>query len=490
MRVSLQVLLVGILAQTAVFGQVASVTTVGKPSDEEQKSVQIVLYPSPEPRPALKYQLLPPFMERRPGNAAVWWNRIPAERQAFFADFNKEYDKSGRIETWLNIPLGTPQEKEYREKELSKVIGLLKPRLVSEMERAARFESCDWQLPIREGNPFEILLPEMQQTRTYARLLAAKAHLEIAEGRYDEAVRTFQTSYAEARHVAQAPFLVCALIGVTIAGITSHEVQQFIQQPDAPNLYWALSTLPRPLVDFRLAGETESSFLYLQFPELRDLDKKKLSRDEWRELLNKIIADIPKFASPGTSPEQYQTAITLLAVQGYPRAKRYLIEQGRTAAEVEAMPVAQVVLLYTERIYRELNDEQFRWYFLPAREAGEGPKRAEQHMSRVFVAKREIIPLASLLLPAITAAKNAETRCEWNLALMRVFEAMRLFAAAHDGRWPDRLTDITEVPVPANPYDDKPFVYERQGDKAILTSDKGPPGMPWRHEITLMRKPS
>ena len=67
----------------------------------------------------------------------------------------------------------------------------------------------------------------------------------------------------------------------------SNQVQQFIQQPDAPNLYWALSTLPRPLVDMRPGAEAESNILYLQFPELRDLDKKKLSPEEWRELLKK-----------------------------------------------------------------------------------------------------------------------------------------------------------------------------------------------------------
>jgi hypothetical protein len=50
------------------------------------------------------------------------------------------------------------------------------------------------------------------------------------------------------------------------------------------------------------------------------------------------------------------------------------------------------------------------------------------------------------------------------------------------------LGDITEVPIPINPYDGKPFIYQRQGNKAVLTSEKGPWGMPWRHEITLMPK--
>ena len=72
--------------------------------------------------------------------------------------------------------------------------------------------------------------------------------------------------------------------------------------------------------------------------------------------------------------------------------------------------------------------------------------------------------------------------------MLRIFEAMRLYAATHDGQWPDRLSDITEVPIPMNPFDGKSFIYQRQGNKAILTSEHGPTGMPWRHEITLMPK--
>jgi hypothetical protein len=50
------------------------------------------------------------------------------------------------------------------------------------------------------------------------------------------------------------------------------------------------------------------------------------------------------------------------------------------------------------------------------------------------------------------------------------------------------LSDISEVPIPNNPFDGKPFVYERHGNKAILTVEHGPRGVPWRHEITLMPK--
>ncbi len=478
--------LMAVLPPPAVFGQAASSS-----SPEEEKSVPIVLYPAAAPRPALKYQLLPPFMERTPGNAAVLWNRLSAEMSGYFTRLYAPGGPWEKMEKWMEIPLGDPQEKAYRDKELVKDASMLYPRgLYAAMERAARFESCDWQQPVREGNFISILLPEVQQSRTYARLLFAKAHLEIAQGKYDQAVRTLQTGYAEARQVAQSPTLVGGLVGVTIASIMSHQVQQFIQQPDAPNLYWALSTLPRPLVDFRLAGEAESKILYLQFPELRDLEKKQLSPAEWRELLRRVMRDLYAMESSSLPREAYMASITLLAISGYPSAKHYLVEHGRTAAEVEAMPVAQVVLLYTVKLFDELSDDQFKWFYLPSAEGGAGLRRANQDLRQALAAEREIIPLASLLLPASTAAKEAETRSQWVMAALRIFEAMRLYAADHGGRWPDRLSEITEVPIPANPYDDKPFIYERHGDKASLTVGSGPINFPRRYEITLKQKRS
>jgi hypothetical protein len=486
--------LVAVLAMpAAVSGQTAP---AGGPS---APPVQIVLYPAPEPRPALKYQLLPPFLDRRPGNAAVRWNALPAEAAPFFQRYGEDEEK---IWKWMEIPLNDPREKLYREKELASEISLISPGLFPRMEQAARLESCDWELPIREGRAVAILLPEIQQSRSFGRLLAAKARLEIIEGKYDEAVRTLQSGYALARHVGQGGFLVCAMCGLYHGQLASEQVQQLIQRPDAPNLYWALSALPRPLVDFRLAAETESNMLYLEFPELRDLGKKKMSPCHWSDLMTTVagaIRDYSKRFKYSSVPQSVLSRLSQFSLptsmssllRDHPDAKRYLIERGHTAAEVEAMPLAQVVLLYSVELYDELSDNMYKWLCLPASEAGKKPEEAERRLAEALAAKREIIPLAAILLQPVPAAKEAETQSLWKIAVLRIFEALRLHAANHGGRWPEHLADITEVPVPVNPYDGKPFVYERHGDKAIVTcSDRGPVNLPWRFEITFKPKPA
>src|SRR5437773_900928 len=54
-------------------------------------------------------------------------------------------------------------------------------------------------------------------------------------------------------------------------------------------------------------------------------------------------------------------------------------------------------------------------------------------------------------------------------------EALRIYAAAHEGKLPDKLDEITEVPVPFDPGTGKPFEYSRAYDTATLTGPTNGP---------------
>ena len=53
---------------------------------DEIKTKKLVLYPAPAPKPALKYILLPPYLDRKPGNAAVWYGKVTAEQLNLFGN--------------------------------------------------------------------------------------------------------------------------------------------------------------------------------------------------------------------------------------------------------------------------------------------------------------------------------------------------------------------------------------------------------------------
>jgi hypothetical protein len=120
--------------------------------------------------------------------------------------------------------------------------------------------------------------------------------------------------------------------------------------------------------------------------------------------------------------------------------------------------------------YDELRDETFKWLSLPYPEARAGMAQAESKLKESVADGREIIPIAGMLLPAVRSCKDAETRMNRDLAALEVLEAIRLYAADHDGKLPDNLKDITEVPVPLDPFGGEPFFYIRTGNSARLES--------------------
>ena len=94
--------------------------------------------------------------------------------------------------------------------------------------------------------------------------------------------------------------------------------------------------------------------------------------EQWRNLLLKLVETVRKWGDSHFPKDADALTMTGLSLQGYPRAKQYLVEHGQPAAEVEAMPVAQAIMLYTVHVYDELRDYQFKWMFLPYGEAGRG----------------------------------------------------------------------------------------------------------------------
>ena len=61
-----------------------------------------------------------------------------------------------------------------------------------------------------------------------------------------------------------------------------------------------------------------------------------------------------------------------------------------------------------------------------------------------------------------------ETRLERRIGLLRLVEALRIHAAAHAGKLPEALSQVTEVPIPDDPATGHPFEYRRDGASAVI----------------------
>jgi len=79
-------------------------------------------------------------------------------------------------------------------------------------------------------------------------------------------------------------------------------------------------------------------------------------------------------------------------------------------------------------------------------------------------------------------------RSDRALAVLQSVEAIRSYAASHNGQLPQALADITEVSVPKDPISGEAFRYSRTGVTAVLESPAPPGGekkQELRYEITI-----
>jgi hypothetical protein len=103
----------------------------------------------------------------------------------------------------------------------------------------------------------DALSENLRKYRRILFLLALKVRLQIAQGQYDEAIGTMQTGFAMAKHLGADASVVRGLVGIGVAAYICRQIEQFIQKPDAPNLYEALRRLPHPFIDLTEQVEWE-----------------------------------------------------------------------------------------------------------------------------------------------------------------------------------------------------------------------------------------
>ena len=222
--------------------------------------------------------------------------------------------------------------------------------------------------------------------------------------------------------------------------------------------------------------EVEHVNLYLQFPQLEAMRHANHTPEEWNRILRQFVSQLAvltklTFGSEKTLDPDAAAKSLLASV---PVARAYLKTTGHAQQEIDAMPPAQIVLLYVVEKDDENRDNLFRWFYVPYWQAQKGLEACADDLAAIK--KREPLGLTSLFLPALSRCAFAAAEMERRQAALRCIEALRLYAAAQDQRLPTTLDEIKEVPIPINPVTGKPFGYHLDGKTAVLDADGGPAG--------------
>lgn len=422
----------------------------------------LTLTPRGESIPALAYRVWPMTWERKEGNAVPIYLRLNHEQTDA-----ARHDWSETPKKWLNIPI-----KDIPLAEAKKFLGRYE-KFLRQLELGAERKNADWNYTLDQGSVIDILLPDAQMMRGYAPMLLLKVRVELAENHYAAAAHWLQTGFAFSQHVGNGPFLINRLVGLAIADQFLDGVFDFIQQPGAPNLYWPLAQMPHPLISLREGLDFEYHVVEMEFRELGDLNRTR-SPEEWDALLRKVRTELVRLTQGASSRQRWWDApIRGAGAQDpasesseLPEARKYLVSEKKLSPDkVNAMSPAEILVLYMMGVYEQLRDEWFKGAYLPYPQAEPALAKSEV---RVNAAPQTEGKRLTAFLPAIAKVKKAQIRIARKMAALQVIESLRLYAANHDGRLPDKLDDVSAVPVANDPATEKPFEYQRDGDGATL----------------------
>ena len=221
----------------------------------------ITISPKPVEKPALLYALLPGYAETEPGNAALkyqlamdlylaghdnivasnknWEETLTHLREAPLADFDEAQAKT--VLNYFNNPFKLLRE-------------------------GARMDSISWGTSMHKDG-YMTLLPYLSPLRALSGILAISIRLDIKHHRWNDACDKLQTGFRMAHHMAEGETIIEVLVGNAMAAQMNNCLQDWIAEPDSPNIFWPIASLPQPFTSLRRAAQFERA-ITVQFPRM------------------------------------------------------------------------------------------------------------------------------------------------------------------------------------------------------------------------------
>jgi hypothetical protein len=414
---------------------------------DDPKPIDLSIHARAIESPALKYRLLPSEPELKPGNAVPILLRLPWEETAYFSNPFRT------LADWESRPLTAPEWKDFP--------SAFPDKFYDEMKRAAFRREASWEYPIGEQPAYFIGLPDMQGLRALVGYgLSGKAGYHLTRGELDEARETILVGLANGRHLAQTPFFVNQLVAGIVHDAMLDRVADLIAQPNSPNLYWALSTLPDSLVELNRAASLEASAFAMTFPATNDLDRPR-GVPEWNKMLDQML-ELIDMGAQGPRDSKWRDSRRVELVRC---ARAELGPVLKIPAErVAAMSDAEAAVRWYVQTRARLDQLATAIVCLKPREAWPRLKEYSAEVEAISheqkITRVEFFEPTSIYLAAWSTKRKIEA--------LRIIEAVRHYLSTHDGKLPRSLADIETLSIPTDPLTDLPFEWTVDGQTATL----------------------
>ena len=441
----------------------------GDPAEKPKADVtvvRLVVTPATPPPIVSRTYVYPEYRDLMPGSRVQALLRCFMEQQATYS-----HERSEQRRKWLDMPLAELPSDDPNLAWLRG--GIAYPDGTNNhlrmIDQAARFDRVEWNeyFELRAEGPF-MLLPEVQQLRALVRVVALRMRLEVKAGEFDRAIASAKTLFGIADALGRHPTMIGCLVAIAIVNSTLDGLELMVGRPGCPNMYWALTDVPAPVVPLRKAASGERVLVFSQLGPFISDTLKPMTNAELAAALRKLSKLLKGMDGkvqagweiPGTSKlfgiphSSWVYSRWAADADRVVAARGRLVSLGVDANRLRELPPIQVIVLDDVRQFEAQQDAALRWLVLPYWQAAPAIDRVEKQADELT--KTHLV--AGLDVKFAKVVKLAQARADQRIAALRIVEAVRDYAHGHDGRVPPDL-DAISLPLPVDPVSGEPFVY-------------------------------
>ena len=406
--------------------------------------IRLRVSPAPAPKPALKYQLLPELAEMNPGNPVQSYMKCFMEQQKFFFD-KAAFDRREKL---LAMPL-----KELQGQDMLEYGGFP----LTQADWAARLDTPDWQVLLKIKSDWRSLCSSPSRKRFGRWRIRSRYGFDPRSppAGSTRPCAPRKTMFAMARHLGEHPTLIGTLVGLSMANSAIGPLEELIEQPGSPNLYWALTALPAPLVSVEMGADAERLWPTI---ELWDLDE---AAPMTAERLSRFMIRLEKLLGNGTAPSKRagDSHGRGTADQGHgdargcpppaDRGRGFRRESQKLSARPDHPARREARGRSPPRRHPEAHE--------PAALAGGQAGQPDQTMRRTEALRR-----TGFVEGLAWESTGGKARLSSGSPCCDTSRRCDCTPPSITARCPRKLSDIS-VPLPDDPFTGKPFRYEQNG---------------------------
>lgn len=434
--------------------------------------------PAAESRPVFQYQFWPKESELKPGSGQLYYFRALTLLQ----------QKNGALATLRQISNREDQATQDA-REFVKSMELV----IEAISTMAYLEDLSWDHRSRdiEGpRLYYFKLEDVQLARDLARLLMIKARIHLADRDFKRTSECVLIGNRLAYLMGQGESVIQRLVGSALQAMMRLIVEEMIQTPGCPNLYWAIATVPQPLITIRRSVELELDAVHRAFPALRQAATAGWSDAEAEQRWIEMMQQLHELSGSNSDAENRNPLLAVDYSDFVPPAQQRLKASGISDDQLQQMAPASIVMADTANELDRLIDDNRKALLIP------GPQKSllmQVNEAGIQTAVRfhkesgldDTRPsaaglFAAALFPSIRQLDAAADRSPTMFRRLMTLEAIRHHAAVHQGELPDSLDDLKTLPSVFAFSTEEPFEYriEKNGDQATAVLSGKIPNYP------------